>query len=403
LQGYDLPTLRTIFEDRYPPDHVVLLRRSPELLQGLQDSPSAFELGLQARRMIASETSRHEIRIKVSDHLDAFARQLGWTVFDIRSDESPHASAERLLHDIARVPSDAYCKLLECCPIGKRQFEAGAHQAFLRIRGERHAGLPHLAQPLRPEPREVDEAPGRQQRLVGRDVRRRLLPPNVLLPGLQGKDIAAVTRGVCGLADDPPGHPPDELGACGQKAVMRAAVGDVVPRRLPFSDRKRADAALRESEARLSGIVGSAMDAIVSIDEARNIMLFNAAAEQMFRCSAAAVVGQSIDQFIPAHLRARHAEHVQQFGTTGVTSRSMRTLGELTAVRSGGDEFPIVISTERCTVCPLPVQDNVKDFDAVMLVMASLPEVALLPDHEPLAVHAVAPLEVHVSVELCPL
>lgn len=69
----------------------------------------------------------------------------------------------------------------------------------------------------------------------------------------------------------------------------------------------------------------------------------------------------------------------------------------------GGDEVPTVMLAERCTVCPLPVQDNVKDFDAVMLVMASLPEVALLPDHEPLAVHDVAPLDVHVSVELCPL
>ena len=96
LQGYDMPTLRAIFEDRYPPDHVVLLRRSLELLQGLRDSPSSFELGLRARRMIASETSSHEIRTQVGDHLDAFARQLGWTVFDIRSDESPHASAERL-------------------------------------------------------------------------------------------------------------------------------------------------------------------------------------------------------------------------------------------------------------------------------------------------------------------
>src|SRR6266516_198444 len=56
--------------------------------------------------------------------------------------------------------------------------------------------------------------------------RRGLLPPDVLLAGLQGEDIAAVPRGVSGLADDPPGHPPVELGARSQEAVVRAAVGD---------------------------------------------------------------------------------------------------------------------------------------------------------------------------------
>jgi PAS domain S-box-containing protein len=60
-----------------------------------------------------------------------------------------------------------------------------------------------------------------------------------------------------------------------------------------IADRKGAEDALRESKEQLGGIVGSAMDAIVSVDEARGIVLFNAAAEQMFRCPAASVLGQS--------------------------------------------------------------------------------------------------------------
>jgi PAS domain-containing protein len=50
-----------------------------------------------------------------------------------------------------------------------------------------------------------------------------------------------------------------------------------------ITERKRAEAALRESEARLSGILATAMDAIVTIDEDGHVVLFNAAAERVFR------------------------------------------------------------------------------------------------------------------------
>src|SRR6185437_6809552 len=66
-----------------------------------------------------------------------------------------------------------------------------------------------------------------------------LLPPDVLLPGLQGEDIAALARGVYRLADDPAGHATDELFACGQEAVVRPAEGREVPGRLSLAERER--------------------------------------------------------------------------------------------------------------------------------------------------------------------
>src|SRR5919206_571814 len=84
-----------------------------------------------------------------------------------------------------------------------------------------------------PQPREVDEARQREQRLVGGDVRGRLLAPDVLLAGLEGEDIAAVPRGVSGLADDAPRHAADVVRPRGEEAVVRPAEREGVPRRLP--------------------------------------------------------------------------------------------------------------------------------------------------------------------------
>src|ERR1051326_7889943 len=84
-------------------------------------------------------------------------------------------------NDVARIPSDAYRKLLERCPVWKHQLEPGVLlQPLLRVRREREAGLPQLPQPLRPQPRQVDEAAEGEERLVRGDDRRRLLAPDVL-------------------------------------------------------------------------------------------------------------------------------------------------------------------------------------------------------------------------------
>lgn len=64
-------------------------------------------------------------------------------------------------------------------------------------------------------------------------------------------------------------------------------------------------AALGESEARLGGIIHSAMDAILTIDEEQIIVMFNAAAEKMFGCSAQDAIGQSIERFIHSAFGSR--------------------------------------------------------------------------------------------------
>src|SRR5213596_1274477 len=110
------------------------------------------------------------------------------------------------------------------------------------------------------------------------------------------------------------------------------------------TERKQVEEALRESQAQLTGIIQSAMDTIVTVDDQQRIVLFNAAAEKMFRCSASDAVGQSIERFIPQRFRSQHAGHIRRFGETGVTSRGMGTLGALWAARADGEEFQIEAS-----------------------------------------------------------
>jgi PAS domain S-box-containing protein len=117
-----------------------------------------------------------------------------------------------------------------------------------------------------------------------------------------------------------------------------------------ITERKRADRELHESRVRLSGVIGSAMDAIISVDSRQRVTIFNHAAERMFGCSAAEAVGEPLDRFIPARFRQAHRGHIEAFGQTGVTSRAMGSLSPLAGLRDNGEEFPIEASISQIEV-----------------------------------------------------
>ncbi|HYM79101.1 MAG TPA: PAS domain S-box protein [Candidatus Dormibacteraeota bacterium] len=121
------------------------------------------------------------------------------------------------------------------------------------------------------------------------------------------------------------------------KSVIQCNIRDVTAR-------KQSEASLQESQQHLAAILASAMDAIITVDGQQRIMLFNAAAEKMFRCSESEVLGQSIERFIPQRFHAAHSGHIRSFGQTGVTKRVMGALEPLWALRSDGEEFEIEAS-----------------------------------------------------------
>ncbi len=121
-------------------------------------------------------------------------------------------------------------------------------------------------------------------------------------------------------------------------ALAAAALGRELKRE------ERLTAALGDSEARLAGIIASAMDAVITVDQEQRIVLFNPAAEKMFRCRAADALGSPLGRFVPERFRTAHQGMVEQFGHTGVSSRTMGGRVEVLGLRSDGEEFPIDVS-----------------------------------------------------------
>ncbi len=110
------------------------------------------------------------------------------------------------------------------------------------------------------------------------------------------------------------------------------------------TDRKRIEEKLRESQETLIGIVSSAMDAIIVIDEEQRIVLFNAAAEKIFGCAAGEVIGTTVERFIPQRFHDEYRGNIRRFADAGTTNRKMGTLGALWGLRVTGEEFPIEAS-----------------------------------------------------------
>ena len=73
-------------------------------------------------------------------------------------------------------------------------------------------------------------------------------------------------------------------------------------------------------------------------------MLFNRAAEKMFRCPGHEAIGQPITRFIPQRFHAGHAEHIRKFGENGATNRAMGPMDVLWGLRADGQEFQIEAS-----------------------------------------------------------
>ena len=137
-----------------------------------------------------------------------------------------------------------------------------------------------------------------------------------------------------------------------QRVAVRTAELDVANTELQaqIGERERAESDAHAARQRLAGIIDSAMDAIITVDEDQRIVLFNTTAERLFGCPQSEALGVPLTRFIPERFRATHADHIRRFGRAGVTSRRMATQRIVTGLRLNGGEFPIDASISQVTL-----------------------------------------------------
>ncbi len=107
--------------------------------------------------------------------------------------------------------------------------------------------------------------------------------------------------------------------------------------------RRRAEEALRASEALTRSVVYSALDGIITTDESGAIQSFNPAAERMFGHTAEQVIGKNLGILMAPPDSGRHDAYIQAYLESG--KKKVIGIGrEAQAVRKDGTPFPIELA-----------------------------------------------------------
>ena len=123
----------------------------------------------------------------------------------------------------------------------------------------------------------------------------------------------------------------------GQPFACRIVLSDI-------TERKQAEAALRDSEQRLRAVVETTLDAVVTMDAKGYITDWNAQAEKVFGWTREEATGFTVSQLIvPAQHREAHDRGLKRYLAEGVGPVLNKRI-EITAMRKSGEEFPIELA-----------------------------------------------------------
>jgi PAS domain S-box-containing protein len=145
------------------------------------------------------------------------------------------------------------------------------------------------------------------------------------------------------------GTPPVEIveavrrAARGQASISIGAISSMIEELVDdTAERARTDQILRRSEERFRGLVESAPDAVVVVDENGAMQLVNAETDRLFGYTRDQLIGQPIEYLLPEHLQEPlKAEDARLADERG----SLLLLNEQTVGRHrDGTEFPVDIS-----------------------------------------------------------
>lgn len=127
-------------------------------------------------------------------------------------------------------------------------------------------------------------------------------------------------------------------------AILGSQIGQFVVRR-------KAEDAVRASEARNRAILDSALDAVITMNHRGEVLEFNRAAEQVFGYSGSDAIGRELAELIvPPSLRRLHRRGFARYLETE-EPKVLDTRLEISALRADGSEFPVELTITRI---PLP-------------------------------------------------
>jgi PAS domain S-box-containing protein len=133
----------------------------------------------------------------------------------------------------------------------------------------------------------------------------------------------------------------------------------------------------------LARILEAADDAIISVDPAQRIILFNKGAEKIFGWSTPEVLGQPLDILLPKDTARVHRQHIREFSGSGIEARRMAERGEIAGRRKDGETFPAEASISQIEaggskVFTVILRDITKQKAAAEKIRASLREKEVL-------------------------
>ena len=178
-----------------------------------------------------------------------------------------------------------------------------------------------------------------------------------------------------------------------QPDVLRSKVSVFVDlyrkqRQLKRQERMLHEAAIREvelehrtqllaQEARTAQIVGTAMDAIIVLDEDRRITVFNNAAERVFKRGASEVLNRSITGLIPG---GELHDILTALETSSGSNGTRPQLHAVHGARANGEQFPLeasvscleVAGKRSFTIIARDVTDRIRSQEALRVQAESL-------------------------------
>ena len=107
-----------------------------------------------------------------------------------------------------------------------------------------------------------------------------------------------------------------------------------------ITERKAAEHALLDSEARTRAILSAAVDAIITIDEGGLIESMNPASEQLFGYTAEEMISRNVNALMPSPYQEEHDGYLHNYLTTGV-KKIIGSGREVVGLRKDGSTFPM--------------------------------------------------------------